>query len=38
MSERQKEAFLRDLEIDFSIDLQGYSRFRVNAFKQKDGY
>jgi len=38
MSERQKEAFLKELEIDFSIDLQGYSRFRVNAFKQKDGF
>jgi len=38
MSERQKNAFLENLEMDFSIDLQWYSRFRVNAFKQKNWF
>ena len=37
MSERQKERFLKDLEFDFSIDLKGESRFRVNIFYQKRG-
>jgi len=35
MSERQKTDFKEKLEIDFSIDLKGYSRFRVNAFNHK---
>ncbi|MDD5770605.1 MAG: type IV pilus twitching motility protein PilT [Candidatus Gracilibacteria bacterium] len=38
MNESQKIKFLHDLELDFSIELKGYSRFRVNAFVQKDGY
>lgn len=38
MSEAQRNKFLTDLELDFSIELKGYSRFRVNAFVQKDGY
>lgn len=38
MSESQRNKFLTDLELDFSIELKGYSRFRVNAFVQKDGY
>lgn len=38
MSESQREIFLSSLELDFSIDLKWYSRFRVNAFVQKDGY
>ena len=37
MSERQKERFTKDLEFDFSIDLKGESRFRVNVFYQKRG-
>jgi Tfp pilus assembly ATPase PilU len=36
MSQIQKEAFLSEMELDFSVNLQGYSRFRVNAFCQKD--
>lgn len=35
LSERQKERFLKELEFDFSIDLQWESRFRVNVFYQK---
>ncbi len=38
MSESQRLKFLKDLELDFSIELKWYSRFRVNAFAQKDGY
>ena len=38
MSESQKTKFLEELELDFSIELKWYSRFRVNAFTQKDGY
>ncbi|MBW7954805.1 type IV pilus twitching motility protein PilT [Candidatus Gracilibacteria bacterium] len=38
MSENQKDEFLKNLELDFSIELKGFSRFRVNAFVQKDGY
>lgn len=38
MSESQKAKFLKDLELDFSIELKWYSRFRVNAFIQKDWY
>jgi len=38
MTETQKEVFLKNLELDFSIELSGYSRFRVNAFSQKDWY
>lgn len=38
MSESQRQKFLHDLELDFSIELKWYSRFRVNAFVQKDGY
>ena len=38
MKESQKEDFLKKMEIDFWIDLKGYSRFRVNAFVQKNWY
>lgn len=38
MSESQREKFLREMELDFSIELKWFSRFRVNAFIQKDGY
>jgi len=38
MSDGQKKKFAEDLELDFSIELQGYGRFRANAFVQKDGY
>jgi twitching motility protein PilT len=35
MTEKQKEIFKKNLELDFSIDLKWYSRFRVNAFFSK---
>lgn len=38
MSESQKSKFLTNLELDFSIELKWYSRFRVNAFVQKDWF
>lgn len=38
MTESQRELFLKTLELDFSIELKGFCRFRVNAFIQKDGY
>lgn len=38
MSQTQKEEFQKDLELDFSIELKDYARFRVNAFSQKDGF
>ena len=36
MTERQKKEFLEKLELDYSIDLKWYSRFRVNAFFSKN--
>jgi twitching motility protein PilT len=38
MNQKQKEEFQEKLELDFSIELKDYARFRVNAFSQKDGY
>lgn len=38
MTESQKQLFLKTLELDFSLELKGKSRFRVNAFAQKDWY
>lgn len=38
MSDAQKELFLKNLELDFSVELKWFSRFRVNAFIQKDWY
>ena len=37
MTERQKKEFLEKMELDYSIDLKWYSRFRVNAFFSKNG-
>ncbi|MGH8486775.1 MAG: type IV pilus twitching motility protein PilT, partial [Pseudomonas sp.] len=37
MSDAQQQAFKRDLEIDFAIDVPGLARFRVNAFAQLRG-
>lgn len=37
-TENQKNTFLKELELDFSVDLRWYSRFRVNAFCQKNWY
>ena len=36
MSEEQVNFFKKNLEIDFSISLEGEGRFRVNAFHQKN--
>jgi len=38
MNETQKTKFLSTLELDFSLELKWYSRFRVNAFCQRNGY
>ncbi|MDD3144616.1 MAG: PilT/PilU family type 4a pilus ATPase [Candidatus Gracilibacteria bacterium] len=37
MTEKQKISFKENLELDFPIDLKGYSRFRVNVFFAKNG-
>ena len=37
MNDRQREEFETLLETDFSIDMQGVARFRVNAFRQNRG-
>jgi twitching motility protein PilT len=36
LSDRQKESFEVNRELDFSIGLEGVSRFRVNIFNQKE--
>jgi twitching motility protein PilT len=36
LSEKQKESFEEKNELDFSIGLEGLSRFRVNIFNQKE--
>lgn len=36
--EAHKEKFRSDFEVDFSIQTENYGRFRVNGFKQKNGY
>ncbi len=38
MSEKQRREFVDTKELDFGIDMKGYSRFRVNAFIQRDWY
>lgn len=35
MSQTQRETFLRDLELDFSVTMAGKARFRANAYFQK---
>ncbi|MEW6612325.1 type IV pilus twitching motility protein PilT [Thermithiobacillus tepidarius DSM 3134] len=37
MGDKQRKVFEENLEIDFSIDLGGVARFRVNAFNQDRG-
>ncbi len=37
MSEKQKTAFEKEMEIDFSIGIKGLCRFRVNVFTQSRG-
>ena len=36
--ERYHQKYLAQYELDFSIELKWFSRFRVNAFKQKNGF
>jgi len=35
MSERQRERFLRDMELDMGYGISGLGRFRVNIFQQR---
>ncbi len=35
MNENQKEIYIRDFEIDFSVSIPGKARFRANAYFQK---
>jgi len=35
MGQTQRETFLRDLELDFSVTMAGKARFRANAYFQK---
>jgi twitching motility protein PilT len=37
MNEKQKSRFENELEVDFSIGLEGLARFRVNVFTQSRG-
>ena len=37
LTERQKEHFVENLELDFSHPVQGIGRFRVNVFMQRKG-
>lgn len=36
--EAHREKFKNTFELDFSVQLEGYGRFRVNGFKQKNGF
>ncbi|PUA29441.1 MAG: type IV pili twitching motility protein PilT [Cellvibrio sp. 79] len=36
MDEEQREAFVRDLEMNLAISIHGVGRFRVNIFKQRN--
>lgn len=37
MSEKQRKEYVEEMELDYSIDMKGYSRFRVNTFFSKNG-
>lgn len=37
MNDRQRRDYEEALEVDFSFEIQGVARFRVNAFNQKRG-
>jgi Tfp pilus assembly ATPase PilU len=37
MNNEQKKIFKENLELDFSIEIKKYSRFRVNIFHTKNG-
>ena len=36
MSQKQREKFEEELELDFAYSLPGKARFRVNLYKQRD--
>lgn len=38
LTDMQKEALYKNKELDFSIEMKWYSRFRVNAFSQKNWF
>ncbi len=38
LSEKQREVFFRDKEIDFAVTLPDSGRFRVNVYKQRNSY
>jgi twitching motility protein PilT len=38
MNESQKSSFINNMELDFALELRWYSRFRWNAFMQKNGF
>src|SRR5512140_147042 len=37
LSDRQRSQFEQDWEIDFSLAVENFGRFRVNVFLQKNG-
>jgi len=37
LTDKQKEEFARNLDLDFSLEVPGISRFRVNIFVQRKG-
>jgi len=37
MNDRQRQDYEEQLEVDFSFEIQGLARFRVNAFHQQRG-
>ena len=37
LNDKQKETFARNLDLDFSLEVPGISRFRVNLFVQRKG-
>ena len=37
LSEKHKEEFARNLDLDFSLEVPGISRFRINLFVQRKG-
>ncbi len=37
MSEKQRNQFEKTMELDFSSEIKGVARFRINAYRHKDG-
>lgn len=38
LNEKQKEIFLKSMDLDFSLEIENISRFRVNMFAQRKGF